>query len=220
MNEIDEINLAKFSNGQHCVFMQEFDRLLTIYPFQQNVITELAASFKQALAHEDALLSVSRGSSLSKLIYDCNARRGRTWSAISAKVQAYLQSPFDEEVAVGKAVNHVLKNFGNIRRRNYIAQTTAIILLTDNLMNERYAASVEQLGLTAWVAELKRENEKFKSVVNDRYAEKVGQVNGNFARKQIDPLYKQLVLKINAVVGLGLASETTNQLLARQNQRI
>lgn len=222
MNQINEINLAKFSNGQHCVFMQEFDRLLTIYPLPQSVITEIAAQFKLALTYEDAVLYVSRRSLHSKDIYNGNTRRGRTWSAISDKVQAYLQSPFEGEVAAGKIVHHVLHHFGNIRRRNYNAQTAAIILLTKNLMSQEYAPSVEQLGLTAWVAELKLENEQFDSLMEKRNAEKAGQVKGNLlsARKQIDPLYKQLVRKINAIVSLGLATESTNRLIAQQNQHI
>lgn len=222
MNEIDEINLAKFSNSQHCVFMQEFDRLLTIYPVQQSVITELAATFKQALTYEDALLYVSRRSSLSKLIYDSNARRERTWSAISNMVQAYLQSPFEGEVAVGKVVSRALQNFGNVRRRNYYEKTAAIGLLTGNLMSEEYAASVEQLRLTAWVAELKRENDEFNSLMDERSNEQAKQVKGNSitARKQTDELYKKLVLKINAVINLGLSIETTDRLVAQQNQRI
>ena len=222
MNEIDEINLARFSNSKHCVFMQEFDRLLTIYPVQQPVITELAATFKQALIYEDAVLSVWRGSSLSKLIFKSNARRLMTWSAISDKVKAYLQSPFEGEVADGKVVNRVLQNFGSVRHRNYNERTTALMLLTEHFMSEEYAASVEQLGLTAWVAELKRENDEFNSLMDERYVEKGGQVKGNArsARKQTDELYRALVLKINALVNLGLATEPTDHLIAQQNQRI
>jgi hypothetical protein len=129
---------------------------------------------------------------------------------------------FRSEVEIARLLKRVLDSYGEIRYMSLNKETASLNNLIADLQNPVNSVYVESLGMTAWVAELKKENEQFQMAVNDRSSEYASRESGDTKsiRQKIDTLFTQMTDKINAFFTLNSASGAMDTFANELNEKI
>jgi hypothetical protein len=185
-------------------------------------ITVQYAAFGDALGSLDSALRVEQGSNKSAEVYQLDKLRDTTWSAIRGRVNATVRSPVEAEEESARKLKRVISLYGNMRKMSYNEESAALTNLVGDLQNETYSPHVDLIGITTWVAMLKEQNEHFQTVLNQRNTELAGRLNADVrsTRLIIDPIYKQMVKRINATITLDMAAEGVETFVNELNEKI
>lgn len=222
MTKIEYINLRNFSNKEHNQFMTDFSELISTYPSSIMGMEVLYGIFQNTLIAEDLALRVEQGSSTSKTLEFLDQLRDKTWNAIYMRVKATLLSPLEEESQGAKTIERILNRYGDVRSLTYSEQSLALVNLTNDLLLNENEKHIDSVGFASWVIELKSRNEQFMAVYENRKSEFSGRESGEVkaVRTLIDPVYEQLVEKINASLVLEFAQPETITLAKMLNAKI
>ena len=159
--------------------------------------------------------------------------RDKTFSGLAGTVKSALKH-FDPEVSnAAIRLNDLLDLYGNLSVKPYDQETAAIIKLLSEFEGS-YSTEVAKIGLTAWVQELKKQNNAFESLKTSRYDENAlkPQLQIKNCRIETDKAYRAIVKRISAhieingdaafagfVNDLNLRIESYNQTLALRQGR-
>lgn len=222
MTKIEPIDLRTLENNEHLQFMAGFDNLVSTHKSAILGAEVLYGVFKNTLMAEDLAFRVEQGSIVSLTLDRLDRQRDKTWYAISLRIKATLQSPLEEEVQSAQVVEKIINLYGDICALTNGEQSEAIAHLTDDLQHPVIGLHINKIGLTEWVSELKRQNEKFTSVMNDRNSDFAGRESNDVkaARTLLDPVYLQLVEKINAALILEFALPEVITFAGKLNEKI
>ena len=222
MKLIDKLYLHALRNNEHYQFMTDVEKLIKEVTSEVLAITAKHPAFENALNALDDSLQVEKGSSKSAKLYELDKLRDKTWRAIKKRVDATTDSPVEEEVKSAYILQRVISLYGNIRKMSYNEESAAISNLVDDLQSEMNMPHVEQIGITTWVAFLKEQNQTFQEVFDQRNTELANRQSGDVrsARLIIDPLYKQIIDRINATITLDMAAEGVESFVNRLNEII
>jgi len=222
METIQSIPLALMRNNEHYQFMVDVDngikkatsailQLDTVYP-----------AFTAALAKLNATLLIDQGSVKTEQITAMDVTRDRTWSALNERVKASLLSPSSAEVDAAKVVKRIFDLYGSVRYMSYNEESAAISNLIEDLELPENAASCATLGITSWVDALKQQNIDFQALLDSRNVELAAKDSGDVkaVRDEIDPIYQNIVKRINAQVTLEIATAVTETFILELNQWI
>ena len=222
MTKIETINFHSFSNKEHYQFMSDFDQLLSIYPAALSSWKVLYGVFQNTLMAEDLALRVEQGSRLSVTLEQLDHLRDKTWIAINIRVKATLLSPFEEQVESAQAIQQVLQHYGDICALTYYEQSLALTNLANDLRQPMNEVHINKMGLLEWVSELKSQNQQFKAVYIERNSAFAGRESGDVkaVRTLLDPVYEQLIDKINASIVLEFAPPEVIAFAIKLNAKI
>ena len=222
MTKIEYINLRNFSNREHNQFMTDFSELISTYHSSIMGMEVLYGIFQNTLMAEDLALRVEEGSSISKTLEYLDQLRDKTWNAIHLRVKATLLSPLEEEVQSAQTIEKIIHRYGDVRALTYSEQSSALVNLTNDLLLTENEKHIDRMGFPAWVIELKSRNEQFMAVYDNRKSEFSGRESGKVkaVRTLIDPVYEQLVERINATLVLEFAQPETIILAGMLNEKI
>jgi len=170
----------------------------------------------------NATLLIDQGSATTEQIASMDVVRDRTWSALNERVKSSMLSPIEAETESAKAVKRVLDLYGNVRTLSYNEESAAITNLVEDLEKNRNAAHCATLGIAAWVAALKQQNLDFQLLIDSRNIELANKDSTEVkkVREEIDPLYQNIVKRINAQVTLEIGTDVTDRFIRAMNQRI
>lgn len=221
MIKIESFGLAQLHNNEHFQFMADFDALIIMHSAAELGVDSHYSPFKSALSVEEAALGIEQGSSKSKAIEDQDKLRDKTWNAIYTRVKSGLLSPIDDEVDSAKAIMRIFDLNGDIRNLSLNEESAAMSTLTTNLLLPANATHLEKLSITTWANLLKTQNEEFKALFNERNTEFANRPSGDVraARRAVDPLYAQIVERINATLVLGTAKANATTFATDLNER-
>ncbi|HEY3372886.1 MAG TPA: DUF6261 family protein [Prolixibacteraceae bacterium] len=222
MTQIETINLHNFSNREHHRFMAEFNKLVSAYPASILGLDVLYGLFQNTLKAEDLALRVEEGSTISKNLEQLGQLREKTWNAIDLRVKATLFSPLAEEAQSAQVIEQIIQQYGDIYSKTYIEQSSAVTNLLNDLLLPVDEVHMDRMGISTWVIELKRRNEQFQELYNERSAEFAGHESDDVktVRSLIDPIYQQLVDKINATILLEFAQPEAITFVNKLNEKI
>lgn len=222
MIKIESIDLRNFDNSEHFQYMAGIDRLISTHKDAVMGSEVIYGVFKNTLMAEDLALRIEQGSSVLQTLDRLDRQRDKTWNAINIRIKATLLSPIEDEVQSAQVIQQILNLYGDVCSHTYSEQSSAIAQLTDDMQLPVIAVHVEKVGLTEWVRELKKQNEKFTAVFNDWNSEFAGRESNDVkaARTLIDPVYLQLVERMNASLALEFASEEIMDFANRLNEKI
>jgi SMC interacting uncharacterized protein involved in chromosome segregation len=222
MNKIESFSLHNLHNNEHFQFMTDFDKLIILYLATELGIDSLYPAFKSALTAEDTAIRIELGSLKSKTIEQLDKLRDRILTAISLRLKSTLLSPFDDEIESAEALKRVVDLYGDVRNISYNEESAALTNLVNNMQLPANETHIVKVGITTWVAELKRVNEQFITVFNERNSELSVRESGDVrpVRKQLDPIYEQMVEKINASIVLETAKPNVAAFVGEHNQKI
>lgn len=222
MNKIESFNLRELRNKEHYQFLTDVDVLINKLLPDELGLTSVYPAFKEALVVEEKAMKTEQGSQKSEAIEVANKLRIKTWNAIRRKIKAYQVSPFDDEVQSAERMTRILKMHGNPRSLNYIETSNAITNFVSDLQQAANASDMEKLALSAWTNELKKQNNAFQTLFDERNTELSGRESGNVlpTRQAIDPLYLKIVDKVNAAIELELAKPAAATFVSELNERV
>jgi hypothetical protein len=222
MNKIESLYLHGLRNNEHFQFMTDFDVLVTNIQPAELGIEGLYPTFKTALQTEDATMRTELGSARSKTIEELDSMRDRTYKAMVVRTNATLLSPIEAEAESARLVKRIFDLYGDVRALSYNEESAAISNLISDLLLPVNAAHLGQMGMTHWANELKNQNDQFQSEFNRRNTELAGRESGDVRgiRIEIDPIYNQMIEKINASIILEVAKPVVSRFVDELNEKI
>lgn len=222
MEQIANVSINRFRNGEHFQFITDvkdgIDKATPAVLNLETIYPKLEAAYQQL----DKVLRVDTGSVKTEQLAEADTRRDNTWSALNLRVKANLLSPIQKEVDAARLIKRVIDLYGNVSRLSYNEETGLITNLVDDLEKEENTAHCATLGITRWIAALKEQNEAFQSLLNERNKEYANKESGDVraARALVDPVYNEIVTRLNALVTLNMAGTEIQDFIKELNQKI
>jgi len=190
--------------------------LLIEHPEARAIIEEYFAGFIELLRKELTLLDAQHGNELSKVLAEADKVVDRYVVGINSTVDAAVHHFDPEVVEAGESIAKRLKAFGNIENKPYEEESAAIKVLVYEMRNE-YAAKAKLIGLTVWIDKLEAAAEEFEALFKQRNTElagKAAEMSIKEINKEIIPVYRQMIVRLNAALVLN----STPELVAFANE--
>jgi len=197
--KIESLPLTKLVNPSHLQFMTDADALLLGASFKADITAEYTI-FKTALIAETESQKNELGSAATRLIVDADELRDGRYNGFYLIVQGNLNH-FDAAIAESaRKVFRILDQFGNPTKLSYNEETSVLNSIIASL-ETTLAADVTKLGLTTWVANIKKTNTDFAKLMTDRRDEFAGRTIPPMKETRVvtDAAYKKTIERINAL---------------------
>ena len=200
MKEIYDINIQRMNNGAHFTFVSNILARAEADTTVNGKAAELVSNFKTAVSAEDEALKISQKSLLTDDIAKADIDRDALYAGYKKAVEAFLAMPIADMAQAAKVLAQHIKDY-KINTAGQLDKETGLLVNFVSDLEDKYAAQVAKLGLTAFVTNLKEANERVRTLTLQRTNEKMGVTVGALkaARTASDDAYRALVKMVNAL---------------------
>ena len=200
MKEIIDINIQRMNNGAHFTFVSNILARAEADTTVKGKASELISNFKAAVAAEDEALKISQKSLLTDEIAKADSDRDALYAGYKKAVEGFLAMPIADMAQAAKILSQHIKDY-KINTADQLDKETGLLVNFISDLEDKYAAQVAKLGLTAFVTNLKEANERVRTLTLQRTNEKIGITVGALktARTASDDAYRALVKMVNAL---------------------
>lgn len=200
MKEIYDINIQRMNNGAHFTFVSNILARAEADTAVKGKASELVSNFKAAVAAEDEALKISQKSLLTDEIAKADSDRDALYAGYKKAVEGFLAMPIADMAQAAKILSQHIKDY-KINTAGQLDKETGLLVNFISDLEDKYAAQVAKLGLTAFVTNLKEANERVRTLTLQRTNEKIGITVGALktARTASDDAYRALVKMVNAL---------------------
>ena len=200
MKEINDINIQRMNNGAHFTFVSNILARAETDTAVKGKASELVSNFKAAVAAEDEALKISQKSLLTDEIAKADSDRDALYAGYKKAVEGFLAMPIADMAQAAKILSQHIKDY-KINTADQLDKETGLLVNFISDLEDKYAAQVAKLGLTAFVTNLKEANERVRTLTLQRTNEKIGITVGALktARTASDDAYRALVKMVNAL---------------------
>ena len=200
MKEIYDINIQRMNNGAHFTFVSNILARAEADTAVKGKASELVSNFKVAVAAEDEALKISQKSLLTDEIAQADSDRDALYAGYKKAVEGFLAMPIADMAQAAKILSQHIKDY-KINTADQLDKETGLLVNFISDLEDKYAAQVVKLGLTAFVTNLKEANERVRTLTLQRTNEKIGITVGvlKTARTASDDAYRALVKMVNAL---------------------
>ena len=200
MKEIYDINIQRMNNGAHFTFVSNILARAEADTTVKGKASELVSNFKAAVAAEDEALKISQKSLLTDEIAKADSDRDALYAGYKKAVEGFLAMPIADMAQAAKILSQHIKDY-KINTADQLDKETGLLVNFISDLEDKYAAQVAKLGLTAFVINLKEANERVRTLTLQRTNEKIGITVGALktARTASDDAYRALVKMVNAL---------------------
>ena len=200
MKEIYDINIQRMNNGAHFTFVSNILARAEADTAIKGKASELVSNFKAAVAAEDEALKISQKSLLTDEIAKADSDRDALYAGYKKAVEGFLAMPIADMAQAAKILSQHIKDY-KINTAGQLDKETGLLVNFISDLEDKYAAQVAKLGLTAFVTNLKEANERVRTLTLQRTNEKIGITVGALktARTASDDAYRALVKMVNAL---------------------
>lgn len=200
MKEIYDINIQRMNNGAHFTFVSNILARAEADTTVKGKASELVSNFKAAVAAEDEALKISQKSLLTDEIAKADSDRDALYAGYKKAVEGFLAMPIADMAQAAKILSQHIKDY-KINTADQLDKETGLLVNFISDLEDKYAAQVAKLGLTAFVTNLKVANERVRTLTLQRTNEKIGITVGALktARTASDDAYRALVKMVNAL---------------------
>ena len=200
MKEIYDINIQRMNNGAHFTFVSNILARAEADTAVKEKASELVSNFKAAVAAEDEALKISQKSLLTDEIAKADSDRDALYAGYKKAVEGFLAMPIADMAQAAKILSQHIKDY-KINTADQLDKETGLLVNFISDLEDKYAAQVAKLGLTAFVTNLKEANERVRTLTLQRTNEKMGVTVGALkaARTASDDAYRALVKMVNAL---------------------
>ena len=200
MKEINDISLPRMNNGAHFTFVSNILARAEADTAIKGKASELVSNFKAAVAAEDEALKISQKSLLTDEIAQADSDRDALYAGYKKAVEGFLAMPIADMAQAAKILSQHIKDY-KINTADQLDKETGLLVNFISDLEDKYAAQVAKLGLTAFVTNLKEANERVRTLTLQRTNEKIGITVGALktARTASDNAYRALVKMVNAL---------------------
>ena len=200
MKEIYDINIQRMNNGAHFTFVSNILARAEADTAVKEKASELVSNFKTAVSAEDEALKISQKSLLTDEIAKADSNRDALYAGYKKAVEGFLAMPIADMAQAAKVLAQHIKDY-KINTADQLDKETGLLVNFISDLEDKYAAQVAKLGLTAFVTNLKEANERVRTLTLQRTNEKIGVTVGALkaARTASDDAYRALVKMVNAL---------------------
>ena len=200
MKEIYDINIQRMNNGAHFTFVSNILARAEADTTVNGKASELVSNFKTAVSAEDEALKISQKSLLTDEIAKADSDRDALYAGYKKAVEGFLAMPIADMAQAAKILSQHIKDY-KINTADQLDKETGLLVNFITDLEDKYAAQVAKLGLTAFVTNLKEANERVRTLTLQRTNEKIGITVGALktARTASDDAYRALVKMVNAL---------------------
>ena len=200
MKEIYDINIQRMNNGAHFTFVSNILARAEADTTVKGKASELVSNFKTAVSAEDEALKISQKSLLTDEIAKADSDRDALYVGYKKAVEGFLAMPIADMAQAAKVLAQHIKDY-KINTAGQLDKETGLLVNFISDLEDKYAAQVAKLGLTAFVTNLKEANERVRTLTLQRTNEKIGITVGALkaARTASDDAYRALVKMVNAL---------------------
>jgi hypothetical protein len=189
-------------NGEYVSFMSETDRQIIVNGTDRMGIGTLYPLFKDGLTLVQRTYGVLPGNPLTEAKSKAENYRDNRYVALTTYVRS---AACDSDPLIGKAADTVLKiidDIGNPVKLSDSKETAELFNLQVNL--QPYQAEIGLIGAGRRLAELVAANDEFVRLQDEWYKAGGEKLSGNMiiARRQLDPVYRNIINCINSFVAL------------------
>ena len=200
MKEIYDINIQRMNNGAHFTFVSNILARAEADTAVKGKASELVSNFKAAVAAEDEALKISQKSLLTDEIAKADSDRDALYAGYKKAVEGFLAMPIADMAQAAKILSQHIKDY-KINTADQLDKETGLLVNFISDLEDKYAAQIAKLGLTAFVTNLKEANERVRTLTLQRTNEKIGITVGalKVARTASDDAYRALIKMVNAL---------------------
>lgn len=200
MKEIYDINIQRMNNGAHFTFVSNILARAEADTTVKGKASELVSNFKAAVTAEDEALKISQKSLLTDEIAKADSDRDALYAGYKKAVEGFLAMPIADMAQAAKILSQHIKDY-KINTADQLDKETGLLVNFISDLEDKYAAQVAKLGLTAFVTNLKEANERVRTLTLQRTNEKISITVGALktARTASDNAYRALVKMVNAL---------------------
>ena len=200
MKEIYDINIQRMNNGAHFTFVSNILARAEADTTVNGKASELVSNFKTAVSAEDEALKISQKSLLTDEIAKADSDRDALYAGYKKAVEGFLAMPIADMAQAAKVLAQHIKDY-KINTAGQLDKETGLLVNFISDLEDKNAAQVAKLGLTAFVTNLKEANERVRTLTLQRTNEKIGITVGALktARTASDDAYRALVKMVNAL---------------------
>ena len=200
MKEIYDINIQRMNNGAHFTFVSNILARAETDTAVKGKASELVSNFKAAVAAEDEALKISQKSLLTDEIAKADSDRDALYAGYKKAVEGFLAMPIADMAQAAKILSQHIKDY-KINTADQLDKETGLLVNFISDLEDKYAAQVAKLGLTAFVTNMKEANERVRTLTLQRTNEKMGVMVGALktARTATDDAYRAFIKLVNAL---------------------
>ena len=200
MKEIYDINIQRMNNGAHFTFVSNILARVESDTAVKGKAADQVSNFKAAVAAEDEALKISQKSLLTDEIAKADSDRDALYAGYKKAVEGFLAMPIADMAQAAKILSQHIKDY-KINTADQLDKETGLLVNFISDLEDKYAAQVAKLGLTAFVTNLKEANERVRTLTLQRTNEKISITVGALktARTASDDAYRALVKMVNAL---------------------
>lgn len=204
--------VSRLRNAEHFQFMTEFKELVERFGVSVLKIAKLFTVFLQLFEKEDECQIVVQKSAYTEKIIKADQLRDGTFRGLCDAVNSALNHFDADKAEAARQLKIVLRAYGNLAQKSSDEETSGIYNLIQDL-EDKYAGEVDLVGIADWVAELKKNNEAYKKLVQERDAESAEKPDENMrrVRMEVDSSYRDMV---SAVESLALLADDEAEITA------
>ena len=201
--KILKFTIGKMQNSEHFQFMKEFRNLAIQFSPAALKIAKFFVAFVALFEREDECLMLLKKSSYTEQLGNADRKRDGLFRGLVDLVNSALKHFSEEVVAAAKRLKILFDTYGNLARLGDNKETSGIYNLVQDLEG-KFAADLELIGGTAWVAQLKESNEAFEALVNARYDEATEKPEDRMKdiRAEIDEVYRDITMAVESFAKL------------------
>lgn len=200
MKEIYDINIQRMNNGAHFTFVSNILARAEADTAVKGKAADQVNNLKAAVSAEDEALKISQKSLLTDEIAKADNDRDALYSGYKKAVEGFLAMPIADMAQAAKILSQHIKDY-KINTADQLDKETGLLVNFISDLEDKYAAQVAKLGLTAFVTNLKEANERVRTLTLQRTNEKISITVGALktARTASDDAYRALVKMVNAL---------------------
>lgn len=200
MKEIQDISLPRMNNGAHFTFVSNILARAEADSKVKAKAAELVAALNSAVAAEDEALKISQKSLLTDEIAKADSDRDALYAGYKKAVEGFQAMPIADMAQAAKELAQHIKDY-RISTTDQLDKETGLLVNFIADLETKFATQVATLSLTAFVTNLKKANERVRTLTlqrtEDRMSLPIGAMKA--ARAASDEAYRLLVRMVNAL---------------------
>jgi len=188
-------------NDEHFQFHFEFRRMVNRFGAENLKVELLFESYLIVFEQEDEALKKIVKSAYTAQIQESDKQRGDIFIGMKGAVRASIKHFNPAVQEAGKRLKIVFGTYGNITRKAYNEQTSAMYNMLQELRG-KYAIDATLTGIDVWADELEIRNNQFAELMRGRFEESAEKTDLKLkkVRPKVDGAYEAIVEKINSLM--------------------
>jgi hypothetical protein len=194
------LSYESLRNEVHVEYNETADSIVVKHNPQTLGIVPQHNAFKSSLNVEVSILDVIRKSGYTGEISAQDSVRDGIFRGFDDAVKSAENHFNADKRKAAERIRVALDNYGNIAAKSFDQETAAIDDLKREL-DDNYADDIQLLDLTDWLTQLDVENQKFKTLMSERYTEtaKRPETRMKAARAETDKALRAMLDMVEAL---------------------